>query len=152
MRLIPFYIILLLLAACAAPRRAERHFYKNLKTEIEASPVFSRGFTGFHLVDAATGQTLASLNADRYFTPASNTKILTLATGLNVLGDSLPGMKWKISGDTFFFRGTGDPTFLHPDFENWQPAARFLKQQPLPLYNLQFYEQDYFPNLILPMG
>ncbi len=143
MRLISYYIILLLLASCATPRRAERHFYKNLKTEIEASPVFSRGFTGFHLVDAASGQTLAAVNADQYFTPASNTKILTLATCLKVLGDSLPGMKWKIANDTFFFRGTGDPTFLHPDFENWQPAVRFLKRQPLRLYNLQFYEQDY---------
>lgn len=137
MRICLFALCALLLASCAAPRRAERHFYKNLKAEIKTSPVFSSGFTGFHLVDAADGQTLAALNADRYFTPASNTKILTLATCLKVLGDSIPGIKWSIKNDTFWFRGTGDPTLLHPLFEHWQPVIGFLRQQQLPKMYIQ---------------
>lgn len=91
-------------------------------------------------MDAATGQTLAAVNADGYFTPASNTKILTLATCLKVLGDSIPGLRItgtllggdEIRGGTrwieaYFVEGTGDPTFLHPKFQAWQNVFKYLK-------------------------
>lgn len=133
------FILLIFVSACAVPRRAGRRFCKNMEAHIAASPVFSRSFTGFHLLDAAGGQTLAAVNADRYFTPASNTKILTLATCLKVLGDSVPGIKWKVENDTFRFRGTADPTLLHPVFEAWQRVLPFLRQQTLPLQHLQCY-------------
>ena len=136
MRTVLLLLFTLCLAACAGSRRSERYFRKRLKPDIEASPVFSRAFTGFHLIDAATGRELCSVNADRYFIPASNTKILTLATCLKVLGDSIPGVRYtryeEISDTaplvqtTISFRGTGDPTFLHPAFQAWQPVHRML--------------------------
>lgn len=126
------YLVLLslcLLAACAAPRHSQRYFRKNLKAGVETSPVFGRAFTGFHLIDAATGRELCAVNADRYFTPASNTKILTLATCLRVLGDSIPGIRWVESGQpgVKYFKGAGDPTFLNPDFNAWQTIFTRLK-------------------------
>ena len=140
MRIYLFTFCILLFASCATTRRAERHFYKSLKSEVETSPVFSTAYTGFNLVDAATGRTLCAVNADRYFTPASTTKILTLATCLKVLGDSIPGLRItgallggdEIRGGTrwiqaYLVEGTGDPTFLHPKFQAWQNVFKYLK-------------------------
>lgn len=126
--------IVFLSAACAPVRRAA-FYQKNLRREVENSPVFARAFSGFVLMDAESGQVLCDVNGSHYFTPASTTKILTLATCLSVLGDSVPGLQYDYimeGSDPGFpiglcFRGTGDPTFLHPAFQYWQPAARFLK-------------------------
>jgi D-alanyl-D-alanine carboxypeptidase/D-alanyl-D-alanine-endopeptidase (penicillin-binding protein 4) len=45
-----------------------------------------KGDWGVLVADAATGETLYSLNPDRYFTPASNTKMFTTALALAGLG------------------------------------------------------------------
>ncbi|MCC7505839.1 MAG: D-alanyl-D-alanine carboxypeptidase [Saprospiraceae bacterium] len=143
--------IILLTAACAPMHRAAVD-HKNLKKEIETSPVFSRGFTGFCLMDAETGRVLCDVNADRYFTPASTTKILTLATCLAVLGDSMPALRYfpvMEDSDPGFpiglcFRGTGDPTFLHPDFQYWQPTARMLRNGGLLIYDQSNFQEERF--------
>jgi D-alanyl-D-alanine carboxypeptidase/D-alanyl-D-alanine-endopeptidase (penicillin-binding protein 4) len=127
---LPFSLLLfslLLFASCATSRHAERRFSKKIQKEVAKSPVFNRAFTGFTLLDPETGRTLADVNGDKYFTPASNTKILTLATCLEVLGDSVPGIQFIQTKDTFYFRGTGDPTFLHPNFVEWQSVFLMLK-------------------------
>ncbi|MCB9330229.1 MAG: D-alanyl-D-alanine carboxypeptidase [Lewinellaceae bacterium] len=109
---------------------------------MENSPVFQRGFTGFHLMDAQTGQELCAVNASRYFTPASNTKILTLATSLAVLGDSIPRFRYVYAGPdssepngVYIITGTGDPTTLHPLFQAWQRPPIFIGSTPA----LDFY-------------
>lgn len=117
----------LLLASCTTSRHAERRFSRKIQKEVKNSPVFSRAFTGFTLLDPETGRTLADVNGDKYFTPASNTKILTLATCLEVLGDSVPGVEYQIHDGFIYFRGTGDPTFLHAKFQNWQSAISLLR-------------------------
>lgn len=136
----PVFCCLLLafcLGACSTARRSSRFFQKKLKPEIENSPVFQKGFTGFHLMDAQTGQELCAVNGNRYFTPASNTKILTLATSLAVLGDSIPRFRYVFSGPdssepegVYIITGTGDPTTLHPLFQAWQQAPDFYKKHP----------------------
>ena len=136
LRFLLLFLSVAVLFGCATSRRSERVFSKKLVRQIEASPVFAQSFTGFALADAETGKLLAATNADKYFTPASNTKILTLHTCLRVLGDSLPGLEYvrfwahNHPGHTMrlSFRGTGDPTFLHPKFHAWQPVFDFLKK------------------------
>lgn len=96
----------------------------------DTSRVFSQSFTGFHLQDAETGEVILSRNSDHYFTPASNTKILTLATCLAVLGDSIPTLRYWDKNGGLYIMGTGDPTFLHERFEAWQPARHYLKNHP----------------------
>ena len=41
---------------------------------------------GIEVVDLASGKTLYSLNADKLFIPASNTKLFTTAAGLALIG------------------------------------------------------------------
>ena len=117
---------LLALLSCSGSRR----FGKALQKDVRNSPVFSRSFTGFALFDPATGKMVADVNGDHYFTPASNTKIWTLYTCLTVLGDSVPGMKILDAGDKLIFRGTADPTFLHPFFRYWQACRDTLLAHP----------------------
>ncbi|MEQ9424551.1 MAG: D-alanyl-D-alanine carboxypeptidase [Cyclobacteriaceae bacterium] len=103
-----------------------------LNRQIDDNPLLNKHFTGLTLFDPLTQEWLYERNADRYFTPASNTKLLTLFAGIKILGDSIPAFKYGYRQDSLFFWGTGDPTFLHPDFME-QPAYDFLKQHEGPL-------------------
>jgi len=62
---------------------------KQLKKKIDpilASETIARGFWGIAIEDATTGATLYELNADRLFSPASNTKLFTTVAALALLG------------------------------------------------------------------
>ncbi len=113
----------LVFASCAGTRRFGRTLQKN----VQNSPVFSHSLTGFTLFDPEKGKTIADVNGDHYFTPASNTKILTLYTCLKILGDSVPGMIWVQDEKSTGFAPIGDPTFLHPRFQAWQQIFHDIK-------------------------
>jgi D-alanyl-D-alanine carboxypeptidase/D-alanyl-D-alanine-endopeptidase (penicillin-binding protein 4) len=64
--------------------------------------------------------------SNKYFTPASNTKILSCYVGMKYLKDSIPGWQIKETVDSIYLLPMGDPTFLHPDF-SYQPVADIIK-------------------------
>lgn len=136
------------LVSCVTSRRSERCFSKKIRKEVEHSDVFNRAFTGFALLDPETGKTLVDVNGSKYFTPASNTKILTLATCLEVLGDSVPGIKISKSGEGndayYLFKPTGDPTFLHPMFKEWQPVFHFFEKCGPAEFDLDVFQDTRF--------
>ncbi len=78
------------------------------------------------IYDPISGDTLYRLNSDKYFTPASNTKIFTLYTSLILLPKQIPALKYCDANDTLFIEGTGDPSLLHP-YLNDSSVTRFLK-------------------------
>ncbi|HEV2491253.1 MAG TPA: D-alanyl-D-alanine carboxypeptidase/D-alanyl-D-alanine-endopeptidase [Candidatus Acidoferrales bacterium] len=53
---------------------------------ILADPMAQKSFLGALIVDADTGKPIYDLNADKFFTPASNTKLFTTALALAALG------------------------------------------------------------------
>jgi D-alanyl-D-alanine carboxypeptidase/D-alanyl-D-alanine-endopeptidase (penicillin-binding protein 4) len=61
-----------------------------------------KGYWGVLVTDAASGEVLYALNAQRYFTPASNTKMFTTALALATLG---PAFRFHTTLET---RGTVD--------------------------------------------
>lgn len=101
-----------LLLGCQAPRQVLR---KSLKTHILDNAAHAHNFTGFALFDPVKQKLLYNHQAERYFTPASNTKLYTLYTALNVLGDSLAALRYAFRNDTLFIMGTGDPSLMHLD-------------------------------------
>lgn len=85
------------------------------------------GHTGISIFEPSTGKYWYNYQEDKYFIPASNTKLFTLYAGLKYLGDSIPGIMYQIVNDSSInIFPTGDPSFLHPDF-TYQPVISFLR-------------------------
>lgn len=82
---------------------------------------------GFVLADPLNQKTLVHVHGDRYFTPASNTKVLTLLAAATFLRDTLPALQYSIQGDSLIFRGTGDPSFLNPFARAASPTLELLE-------------------------
>lgn len=122
-------LFLLSLLSCSTPGKWTRSKQRQLKTQVAGSDIFGDNFTGFALFDPETEEMLYAFQADKYFTPASNTKIFTFYTALQVLGDSLPVIHYIERGDSLIFRGAGNPLTLHPDFDQEDALLSFLRQQ-----------------------
>lgn len=95
-------------------------FLRDAETAL-AVPLAQKSFIGVLIVDAATGKTLYDLNADRYFTPASNTKLFTTTLAMSALG---PDYRFRTTIEThgtldsvgrlrgdLVLVGRGDPDF-----------------------------------------
>jgi len=116
----------------------------NLEQIFSDSEVFSESHTGFVLYDPEADSVLYDRDGRRFFTPASNTKILTLFAALHALPDTLPSLHYKVQNDTLYFRGTGDPSFLNPHFEIYE-AYQFLKdREEVLVYDDSHYDDEHF--------
>ncbi len=107
--------VLLLLSyplSAAAPLGAR------IQAALRSSPVARTAFWGIQVLDAQTGVTLFSLNADHFFVPASNTKLFTTALALTRLGPAYtvktlvsataaPDAAGRVAGD-LILAGAGD--------------------------------------------
>lgn len=122
-------VFLILLTACSPTKRMVRP--KQLSEQLQA-PFYDQQFVGFELYDPSKGKSLFGFNSNKYFIPASNTKIFTLFTSLKILGDSIPALKYSKANDSLYIKGTGDPSLLHPFFKD-SSVIRFLKEQSLPI-------------------
>lgn len=105
-----------------------RKIHKMAATQLFSDPVFRDAHTGIAVFDVEKNKLIYDYQSDKYFVPASNVKIITLYAGIKFLPDSIVALKYKRTGDTLFVIPTGDPTFLHPDFDH-HPAFDFLKKQ-----------------------
>jgi D-alanyl-D-alanine carboxypeptidase/D-alanyl-D-alanine-endopeptidase (penicillin-binding protein 4) len=118
----------LILLSCTASKKSTTGVV-SLKSILTESPVFNNHFTGFVLFDPETQKTLFDQNSDKYFTPASNTKILTLYASLMSLPDTLPSVKIAEIGDHIIIKGMGDPTLFHELWPN-HPLVKLLSNTP----------------------
>jgi D-alanyl-D-alanine carboxypeptidase/D-alanyl-D-alanine-endopeptidase (penicillin-binding protein 4) len=84
--------------------------------------------TGITIYDPATNKYLYNYQGNKYFVPASNTKIPTCYAAMKYLGDSLKGLKYFDTDSILFIQPTADPTLLHRDYQ-LQPVYTFLMQQ-----------------------
>jgi len=83
--------------------------------------------TGIYVYNPTTQKALYSHQSDKFFVPASNTKLFSCYAGMKYLGDSLTGLKYAMIGDTLVqLQPTGDPTFFHDDYKT-NPVFNFLK-------------------------
>lgn len=97
------------------------------------------GVTGLFVADARSGEPLFAVNADDRLNPASNVKMISTATALELLGPTFryttrimatePDATGTINGDVFLL-GTWDPTLAASDMDELadQLGKRGIKQ------------------------
>jgi D-alanyl-D-alanine carboxypeptidase/D-alanyl-D-alanine-endopeptidase (penicillin-binding protein 4) len=117
--------LFVLLSSCSM----QKHLAKEAKLDILSNADFIPAHVGISLYDPSTQQYLYNYQGDKFFVPASNTKLFTCYAAMKYLGDSLVGIRYVDKGNgTIELEPNGDPSFLHPDFVN-QPVLDFLKKQ-----------------------
>lgn len=124
---------LLILVLVSTATFAQKIPQRKIKKLIEKSEILNEHFTGFALFDQDQGKMIYEQNASKHFVPASNTKIYTFYTVLNMLGDSIPALKYVTKGDSLIFWGTGDPTLTYSTFKSTK-VLDFLKKSEKKLY------------------
>lgn len=131
---VPFIIAVLCSLVLLSESTNAGHIKKRkIKKWFKHSAILNNHFTGFALYDLDHNRMVCGLNEDKYFTPASNTKLFTWYTCLKMLGDSIPALKYTVHGDSLIFWGTGDPSFLHSGLKGSR-AFNFLKQSDKKLF------------------
>lgn len=130
--------VLVILGGCGSLEKiSEDSDSDELKSTLEQlfqeSEIFSQSFTGFYLYDPEDETELFSINSNRNFIPASNTKLFTFYAGLRSLPNLAPAIAFEERNDSLIFWGTGDPSFLHPDFGT-DSTYQFLRNHSSQLY------------------
>jgi len=100
---------------------------KSAKTNVLATKALETAHVGISIFDPSENKYLYNYQGDKYFVPASNTKIPTCYAAMKYLGDSLPGLKYKLQDGEYIVQGTGDPTFLNKEY-HYQPVFEFFKK------------------------
>lgn len=105
---------------------------KTADTILFKDSALANAHIGISIYDASTSKYLYNHQGNKFFVPASNTKLFTCYAALKYLGDSIPGIQYIETADSIYLFPTGDPTFLHKDFAK-QPVIKFLnnKQKPI---------------------
>ncbi|MEO6638859.1 MAG: D-alanyl-D-alanine carboxypeptidase [Ginsengibacter sp.] len=134
--------ISLFIVSCSTSKQIQR-FAKN---DVLTNPAFVPAHIGISIYEPATATYLYNYQGDKYFVPASNTKLVTCYAAMKYLGDSLSGLRYVENSDTLIIYGAGDPTFLHPDFPQ-QRVYDFLKSvnKPIVLNNSAWTEKMWGP-------
>jgi serine-type D-Ala-D-Ala carboxypeptidase/endopeptidase (penicillin-binding protein 4) len=110
-------LLCLLCLAVAAVQAAGLN--EKIERLLDASPAARAGFWGIQVVDLASGGVVYETNANRFFVPASNTKLFTTALALTRLGpgyrftttvraESAPDAAGVVHGPLYLVGG-GDP-------------------------------------------
>ena len=116
---------LLLFSSCSLQKKIA----KEAKQDILTNTDFLPAHVGISLYDPSTQQYLYNYQADKFFIPASNTKLFSCYAAMKYLGDSLLGIRYVDKGNgTIEVEANGDPSFLHPNFKT-HPVLDFLKKQ-----------------------
>lgn len=119
---------------------------KNFRRQLATDSAFTNAHIGVAVYDATSQSSVFQYNSNKYFVPASNTKIPTLYAGMKYLGKQLPGLLVNEQADSIIITPTGDPTFLHIDYKQ-HPVFDFLKSKNKPIaVNSSNWKTDAFGN------
>ena len=120
---------LIFLSGCSVDRRMN----KKLQHVFKQSVLNNASQVGFALKRVDGNRIVYEKNAHKYFTPASNAKLLTFYAALKMIPDSVPALRYVERGDSLIFWGTGDPSFLHSRLKG-DKALKFLAESGKKLF------------------
>ncbi len=127
-----------ILASCSMQKKIA----KDAQQAIFSDSNFTSAHVGICIYDPASKKYLYNYQGNKYFVPASNTKLLTCYAAMKYLGDSLVGLRYVDKGNgTIEAEPSGDPTLLHPDFKT-QPVFEFLKKNKTVLITDQNWKEQ----------
>ncbi len=145
MRSIFFYGLLIsILVSC----NSQKQIGKAARKDVYNNKTLRSAHVGISIFEPASGRYWYNYQGDKYFVPASNTKIPTCYAAMKYLGDSLIGLRYTRQGNSLFVLPAGDPSFLHPDFSR-QPVIDFLKNESA---DTIFWTNQYFKDEALGSG
>ncbi|MGC6422840.1 MAG: D-alanyl-D-alanine carboxypeptidase/D-alanyl-D-alanine-endopeptidase [Flavobacteriaceae bacterium] len=128
----PYLTLILVLIWHQLP--AQKTSRSKLQKTIAQIEAFQQAQIGIQLRRLTDGKLLASWQAERYFTPASNTKLLTILAAVQTF-DSLPALRYTIDSlGTTHFQATGYPLLAHPFYPDMS-LIDFLQKQDSLVYH-----------------
>lgn len=122
----------LLLSSCSIQQKISR----SARQVINDSSLLT-AHVGISIFEPASGKYWYNYHGDKYFVPASNTKLPTCYAAMKYLGDSLKCFFTMENDTALFILPSADPTLLHPDYKI-QPALDFLKKTKKKIYTMDF--------------
>ena len=118
------YFILLTLYFIFTSCSVQQKISRSAKQVINDSSLLT-AHVGISIYEPATGKYWYNYQGDKYFVPASNTKIPTCYAAMKYLEPNLRGLDYIETDSVLFIRPTADPSFMHRDFTS-QPVFEFL--------------------------
>ncbi|MTB50693.1 D-alanyl-D-alanine carboxypeptidase [Lewinella sp. W8] len=106
---------------------------RELTEHLTQNEAFARGHTGFCLYDLAENRFLFGEQADQYFVPASNVKLVTFYVAQRLLGNRAPALFYQEFADHLEVWGAGYPLTLHPRFVGYDELTPWLRSSSLPV-------------------
>lgn len=112
------------LVSCKTTAQLNKQVTQNLFSDT----AIQGALVGISIYEPASKKYIFKHNAEKYFTPASNTKLFSMYAGLTYFGEKLPGLRYLQTDTALFIYPTADPSFLWSEYEN-QPVYDFLKDK-----------------------
>ncbi len=119
------YLLFFPLAFCSGCS-LNKQISHRLSKEFKTAAVLKKATFGFVLYDLSGKKVVFERHSDKYFVPASNTKLFTFYTALKMLPQKISALRYVERNDSLIFWGTGDPSFLQTELKE-QTALNFLK-------------------------
>lgn len=134
-------IIVVLLVTTLFSCSLERRLSKAAQQNVLNNETLQTAHVGISIYEPATGKYWYNYQGDKYFVPASNTKIPTCYAAMKYLGDSLVGLRYqRISDSLLMIKSSGDPSFLHSDFKTQRVYSFLEKYKYVSFYGDLFTE------------
>jgi D-alanyl-D-alanine carboxypeptidase/D-alanyl-D-alanine-endopeptidase (penicillin-binding protein 4) len=112
--------IILVLSSC----NVQKKISKSAQQVIKDSSLLT-AHVGISIYEPSSGKYWFNYQGDKYFVPASNTKLPTCYAAMKYLGEKLRGLDYIETDTVLFIRPTADPSFMHRDYKS-QPAFDYL--------------------------
>ncbi|MBK8606600.1 MAG: D-alanyl-D-alanine carboxypeptidase [Chitinophagaceae bacterium] len=113
---------LLILTSCSVTKQIAQ----SAKEDVLDAKALQTAHVGISIFDPSTNKYLYNYQGDKYFVPASNTKLPTCYAAMKYLGDSLVSFLIKETEEEIRVKACGDPSFLNDEFTS-QPILQYLK-------------------------
>jgi len=124
--LLQVFLIIVMLTSCGTTHK--------IKNELKQHSKENSFFKGFVLYNPLTKREIINYNGQKYFIPASNTKLFTFYTAYKTFQDSVASLAYYKTQDSLIIKGTADPSFLY-NF-NSTKVIDFLQKENNSIYLL----------------